>query len=341
MRPDYTSIGDHARRRSDLLPQPARRATARRSPTWCTRRRCTTRIGWPVRVSPACCSAASARRRAIGDAPAAASRSGSARCRRGDRSDAAAPPCPTASPSTPELIAVLAPLVGMLLRTRQGSGERLMLRTNLSTRPFYNVRAVQVALGAGGIAVLGVHAVQRRPDRPPDVEPADARRAGRGGGSRGGAAARRGGADPRADRSEGAGGGRGRGARSQRHHRPAQRSRGPSSSRSSSTRCRRTCGSPRCSRGSSATAPSSSRSTVEARRVEDLDEFIEALETTGTFRDVLPTEEQTTEQEMIEAMIDGMYQASRGRPPQRQPRPLRRRRRRPRWGSERPRAPAR
>ena len=30
-----------------------------------------------------------------------------------------------------------------------------MLRTNLSTRPFYNVRAVQMALGAAGVILLG------------------------------------------------------------------------------------------------------------------------------------------------------------------------------------------
>ncbi len=48
-----------------------------------------------------------------------------------------------------------------------GGGDRLMLRTNLSTRPFYNVRAVQVALGAARRRRPGAHAVQRRPDRAP------------------------------------------------------------------------------------------------------------------------------------------------------------------------------
>jgi hypothetical protein len=37
-----------------------------------------------------------------------------------------------------------------------------MLRTNLSTRPFYNVRAVRALLGLFAFIVIGVHAVQRR-----------------------------------------------------------------------------------------------------------------------------------------------------------------------------------
>jgi hypothetical protein len=46
---------------------------------------------------------------------------------------------------------------------------------------------------------------------------------------------------------------------------------------------------------------------VNARRVEDLDEFIEALETTGTFRNVLPLESQTDDDGLIEAIVEGTY----------------------------------
>ena len=46
-----------------------------------------------------------------------------------------------------ELLDVLAPLVGILLREEGGVGGA-MLRTNLSTRPFYNDRAVRA--GSGG-----------------------------------------------------------------------------------------------------------------------------------------------------------------------------------------------
>ena len=49
---------------------------------------------------------------------------------------------------TRDVMARLAPLVGMMLRTRQETGDGLMLRTNLSTRPFYNVRAVRALLDA-------------------------------------------------------------------------------------------------------------------------------------------------------------------------------------------------
>ena len=46
---------------------------------------------------------------------------------------------------------------------------------------------------------------------------------------------------------------------------------------------------------------------AQARRVEDLDAFVEALEKTGGFRDVLTTEERTNEQGLLEAVIEGRY----------------------------------
>jgi hypothetical protein len=46
---------------------------------------------------------------------------------------------------------------------------------------------------------------------------------------------------------------------------------------------------------------------VEAREPEDLDAFIEALEMTGTFRDVLATASQTNEAGLLEAIIEGHY----------------------------------
>ncbi|HEY6359555.1 MAG TPA: hypothetical protein VIX63_00555 [Vicinamibacterales bacterium] len=48
---------------------------------------------------------------------------------------------------------------------------------------------------------------------------------------------------------------------------------------------------------------------VQARRAEDLDAFIEALEDTGTFHNVLATETQTNEAGLLEAIIEGVYQA--------------------------------
>lgn len=46
---------------------------------------------------------------------------------------------------------------------------------------------------------------------------------------------------------------------------------------------------------------------AEGRRVEDIDQFIEALETKGTFRNVLPHDEQPSDAGLIEAQIDAEY----------------------------------
>ena len=46
---------------------------------------------------------------------------------------------------------------------------------------------------------------------------------------------------------------------------------------------------------------------VQSRRIEAVDAFIEALEALGTFKNVLPTQEQTTEDGLIEAVLDGQY----------------------------------
>jgi Tfp pilus assembly protein PilN len=47
--------------------------------------------------------------------------------------------------------------------------------------------------------------------------------------------------------------------------------------------------------------------TVVARRVEDIDAFIEALEKTGSFSGVLSRTERTNEDDMIEAELAGVY----------------------------------
>jgi hypothetical protein len=47
---------------------------------------------------------------------------------------------------------------------------------------------------------------------------------------------------------------------------------------------------------------------VEARRPEDLDAFIESLEDRGGFRDVLSIQEQTADTGLIAAVIQGTYQ---------------------------------
>jgi Tfp pilus assembly protein PilN len=48
--------------------------------------------------------------------------------------------------------------------------------------------------------------------------------------------------------------------------------------------------------------------TAEARTFDELDDFVEALEATGAFRDVLPTVEETMDSGVIVAAIQGKYQ---------------------------------
>lgn len=46
---------------------------------------------------------------------------------------------------------------------------------------------------------------------------------------------------------------------------------------------------------------------VQSRRIEDLDAFIEALEARSNFRNVLATQEQTSDEGLIEALVEGTY----------------------------------
>jgi hypothetical protein len=46
---------------------------------------------------------------------------------------------------------------------------------------------------------------------------------------------------------------------------------------------------------------------VQARRVQDLESFIDALEKTGRFHEVLAAEEQTNPEGLINALVEGVY----------------------------------
>jgi hypothetical protein len=46
---------------------------------------------------------------------------------------------------------------------------------------------------------------------------------------------------------------------------------------------------------------------VQARRVQDLESFIDALEKTGRFHEVLAAEEQTTPEGLINALVESVY----------------------------------
>ena len=46
---------------------------------------------------------------------------------------------------------------------------------------------------------------------------------------------------------------------------------------------------------------------IPERRAEDLDAFMEALEKSGDFFDVLPVQEQATEEGLLQAVVEGRY----------------------------------
>jgi len=46
---------------------------------------------------------------------------------------------------------------------------------------------------------------------------------------------------------------------------------------------------------------------VQARRVQDLESFLDALEKTGVFRNVLATEDETNPEGLINALVEGAY----------------------------------
>ncbi len=52
--------------------------------------------------------------------------------------------------------------------------------------------------------------------------------------------------------------------------------------------------------------------TVQARRSEDVDQFIEALEKTGSFHDVITPIEQTNDQGLLDAVVRGRYSRPEG-----------------------------
>ena len=180
-----------------------------------------------------------------------------------------------------------------------------MLRTNLSTRPFYNVRAVQAALGAAAAIVLAVtlfNVVQLGrltvSQRSLGARAADAEEeAGR---LRAEAARIRGEINPQELRVVAS-------AAQEANQIIDQRAFSwtelfaqfeatlPPDVRITAVR-------PRLDRGIFIVGVG-----VEARRAEDLDAFIEALETEGTFENVLSVQEQTTPAGLIQAVVEGTY----------------------------------
>ena len=180
-----------------------------------------------------------------------------------------------------------------------------MIRTNLSTRPFYNVRAVQVLIGAlAGLAlgatlfnvvqVVRLSASQSALGANADAAEREATRL------RADAARIRAQINPSelqtvANAAREANGIIDRRAFSWTTLFGQFETTLPADVRITAVR-------PRLDRGVFTVAVA-----LEARRAEDLDAFVDALEKTGLFKDALATESQTSEDGLLEAIVEGAY----------------------------------
>ncbi|MBI4886412.1 MAG: hypothetical protein HY824_04930 [Acidobacteria bacterium] len=180
-----------------------------------------------------------------------------------------------------------------------------MLRTNLATRPFYNVRAVQIGLGAAIAVVVGVTVF-------------NAVEIGRLSASQYTLGARAAQAERDAARL------RAEAVRIRAQIDPQELQVVASAAREANAIIDRrafswtdlfaefeatlppdvrvTTVQPRLDRNSFIIAVG-----VEARRSEDLDAFIEALEGRGAFHNVLSVQEQTTTAGLLQAVVEGVY----------------------------------
>jgi hypothetical protein len=181
-----------------------------------------------------------------------------------------------------------------------------MLRTNLSTRPFYNVRAVQVALGLSAFLVLALTAFNvieilrltslqsSLGSHATDAEIESTR-------LRDDAARIRAQIDPKELQVVANAAREANGIIDQRAFSWTQlfgefEATLPPDVRITAVR-------PRLDRGGAFVVAIA----VQAKRAEDLDAFVEALEARGAFRNVLAVQEQTNEDNLIEAVIEGTY----------------------------------
>jgi len=181
-----------------------------------------------------------------------------------------------------------------------------MLRTNLSTHPFYNVRAVQVALGTVALILLGVTAFNTLQITRLSL----AQRT---------LGAKAAGAEAEAARLSGAA------AAIRAQINPAELTIVANAAREANAIIdRRAFSWTELLAQFEATLPPDVRImsvqpqlnrdgvfmvgiAVEARRIEDLDAFIEALEAKGTFHNVLPKQVETNTDGLIDAVVEGAY----------------------------------
>ena len=181
-----------------------------------------------------------------------------------------------------------------------------MLRTNLSTQPFYNIRAVQVALGALALLVVVLTLLNL-------VQLIRLTSSGRALGAR----AEQAEADAQRLREEA------RRIRSQIDARELNEVAAAAEEANSIIDLRAFSWSDLFSQLET-TEPENVRLTsfqtqedrsgklivnlrVQARRVQDLESFIDALEKTGLFHEVLAAEEQTTPEGLINALVESVY----------------------------------
>jgi hypothetical protein len=181
-----------------------------------------------------------------------------------------------------------------------------MLRTNLSTRPFYNVRAVQVALGAAGAIVLAVTlfnvvqiarltmSQQALGARAAEAEEEAARLLAE-------AARIRAQIDPQELQVVANAAREANQIIDQRAFSWTELFAQFEATLPPDARIRAV--QPRLERDGNFIVAIG----VEARRAEDLDAFVEALETAGAFHNVLAVQEQTGTSGLIEAIVEGTY----------------------------------
>ena len=181
-----------------------------------------------------------------------------------------------------------------------------MLRTNLSTRPFYNIRAVQVALGALALLVVVLTLLNL-------VQLIRLTSSGRALGARAAQAEM----DAQRLRDEA------RRIRSQIDAKELNEVTAAAEEANAIIDLRAFSWSELFSQLET-TEPESVRLTsfrtqedrsgklivnlrVQARRVQDLESFLDALEKTGRFHEVLAAEEQTNPEGLINALVEGVY----------------------------------
>ena len=181
-----------------------------------------------------------------------------------------------------------------------------MLRTNLSTRPFYNMRAVQVTLGAFGVLVLAMTLFNafeliRQGTRQRSLGAREVEAQAEAARLRNDAARIRSQINPKELEMVAASAREANGIIDLRAFSWTQLLAQFETTLPEGVRI--TAIQPRVDKDGRVIIGIG----VQARRGADLEMFLDALEMTGSFHDVLTTEEQTNREGLIDAIVDGVY----------------------------------